>query len=134
MIAFKYPRCSLFIASGGGYMDSQQSSEPQEPQQFPRMKPPERHTDITTNSTAVFADICAGLTVAMTLIPQALSYATLATLPPIQGLYASIFPAIAYYFIGTPNEMHLRAIPLTEKYFRQLACSFRRPREVRSRS
>jgi hypothetical protein len=35
---------------------------------------------------AFFADITAGLTVAMTLIPQGLSYATLANQPPINGL------------------------------------------------
>jgi len=50
-------------------------------------------------------DMIAGLTVAMMLIPQAMSYAMLAGLPPIYGLYASMVPIIAYAIFGTSREL-----------------------------
>ena len=44
------------------------------------------------------ADIVAGLTVALILVPQSMAYAQLAGLPPYYGLYASFLPvAIAFY-------------------------------------
>jgi hypothetical protein len=53
----------------------------------------------------LYADIAAGITVSLTLIPQALSYATLANLPPINGLYAAILPSAAYTFFGTSMQL-----------------------------
>ena len=38
------------------------------------------------------ADLMAGLTVALILIPQSMAYAQLAGLPPYYGLYASFLP------------------------------------------
>ena len=47
----------------------------------------------------VKADIIAGITVALVLIPQAMAYAQLAGLPPHYGLYASFMvPIIAAIF------------------------------------
>jgi hypothetical protein len=40
------------------------------------------------------ADLLAGLTVALVLIPQSLAYAELAGLPPYYGLYASFLPPL----------------------------------------
>ena len=48
-----------------------------------------------------YSDVLAGITVGMTLIPQALSYATLANLPPINGLYTAILPFATYTFFGS---------------------------------
>lgn len=51
------------------------------------------------------SDFRAGLTVALTLIPQALSYAKLAGMPPINGLYAAILPSAAYTFFGSSMQL-----------------------------
>lgn len=50
-------------------------------------------------------DIVAGITVAMMLIPQAMSYALLAGLPPYIGLYASVLPLIVYALFGTSRQL-----------------------------
>ncbi len=50
-------------------------------------------------------DVIAGVTVAMMLIPQAMSYALLAGLDPIIGLYASILPLIVYAVFGTSKQL-----------------------------
>lgn len=48
-------------------------------------------------------DIIAGISVALVLIPQSIAYASLAGLPPIYGIYASIFPPlIAAFFVSSP--------------------------------
>lgn len=50
-------------------------------------------------------DLIAGITVAMMLIPQAMSYAMLAGLPPYIGLYASVLPLIVYALFGTSRQL-----------------------------
>lgn len=50
-------------------------------------------------------DIVAGITVAMMLIPQAMSYALLAGLPPYIGLYASVLPLLVYALFGTSRQL-----------------------------
>jgi MFS superfamily sulfate permease-like transporter len=52
-------------------------------------------------------DVVAGLTVAIIVIPQALSYAALALLNPVVGLYTTIFPTFVYMLLGTSHEMHI---------------------------
>jgi MFS superfamily sulfate permease-like transporter len=47
------------------------------------------------------ADILAGLTVALVLIPQSLAYAELAGLPPYYGLYASFLPPLVASLFGS---------------------------------
>ena len=59
---------------------------------------------------ALQADIGAGVTVAMTLIPQGLSYATLANQPPINGLYSAVLPCAVYAFFGC--SMYLAVGPV----------------------
>ncbi len=51
------------------------------------------------------ADLLAGITVAMMLIPQAMSYAMLAGVPPYMGLYASVLPLIIYALFGTSRHL-----------------------------
>ena len=51
------------------------------------------------------ADVLAGLTVGVMLVPQAMAYAMLAGLPPVIGLYASVLPLIAYALIGTSQQL-----------------------------
>jgi SulP family sulfate permease len=51
------------------------------------------------------ADLIAGITVALVLIPQSLAYAQLAGLPPHYGLYASFIPPIIASFFGSSNQL-----------------------------
>ena len=51
------------------------------------------------------ADVVAGLTTAVMLVPQAMGYALLAGLPPIHGLYASVAPILIYAIFGTSRHL-----------------------------
>ncbi|WP_370288680.1 SulP family inorganic anion transporter [Elizabethkingia sp. JS20170427COW] len=50
-------------------------------------------------------EILAGLTVAMTMIPESLSFAILAGLPPLMGLYAAFLMGIVTAFLGGRSGM-----------------------------
>jgi SulP family sulfate permease len=50
-------------------------------------------------------DTIAGAVVAITLIPQAMAYSTLAGLPPQMGLYTSLLPPIMYSILGSSRTM-----------------------------
>ena len=65
------------------------------------------------NVRSVFgADLTAGLTVAAMLIPQSMAYATLAGLPPVVGLYASILPTLSYAIFGTSPKLAVGPVAL----------------------
>ncbi len=51
------------------------------------------------------ADLIAGLTTAVMLVPQAMAYAMLAGLPPIVGLYAASVPLLAYALVGSSRQL-----------------------------
>ena len=51
------------------------------------------------------ADIFAGLTVALVLIPQSLAYAELAGLPSYYGLYASFLPPLVAALFGSSRQL-----------------------------
>jgi high affinity sulfate transporter 1 len=53
----------------------------------------------------VAMNVGAGISVAATLIPQVLSYANLANIPPISGLYSVILPIICYVLFGTSPQV-----------------------------
>ncbi|WP_458208079.1 SulP family inorganic anion transporter [Haladaptatus sp. NG-SE-30] len=50
-------------------------------------------------------DVVAGITVAASVIPEGLAYASLANLPPETGLYAGLMAVIAYLFLGTSRQV-----------------------------
>lgn len=50
-------------------------------------------------------DLGAGLTVGVMLIPQGMAYASIAGLPAVYGLYASIIPLIIYSIFGTSRQL-----------------------------
>ena len=46
-------------------------------------------------------DIVAGMVIGIMLVPQGMAYGLLAGLPPVYGLYGSIWPQLAYAIFGT---------------------------------
>lgn len=51
------------------------------------------------------ADLIAGTTTAILLVPQAMAYALLAGLPPVMGLYAAVAPLVAYALVGSSRQL-----------------------------
>ncbi len=62
--------------------------------------------------TDFLSDLVAGLTVGVILIPQGMAYAMIAGLPPVYGLYASIFPLLVYMFLGTSRHLALGPVAM----------------------
>jgi SulP family sulfate permease len=60
----------------------------------------------------LFYDVSAGVTVGLTLVPQALSYAQLANLPPVVGMYAAILPSIGYAMVGSSLQLQVGPVAL----------------------
>uniref|UniRef100_A0A452STK4 Sodium-independent sulfate anion transporter n=1 Tax=Ursus americanus TaxID=9643 RepID=A0A452STK4_URSAM len=52
-------------------------------------------------------DLIAGLSVGLTVIPQALAYAEVAGLPPQYGLYSAFMGCFVYFFLGTSRDVTL---------------------------
>ena len=52
------------------------------------------------------ADLIAGITVALILVPQSMAYAQLAGLPVVYGLYASFIPVIIASLWGSSSQLH----------------------------
>ncbi|XP_048221051.1 sodium-independent sulfate anion transporter-like isoform X1 [Perognathus longimembris pacificus] len=52
-------------------------------------------------------DVIAGLSVALTVLPQALAYAEVAGLPPQYGLYSAFMGCFVYFFLGTSRDVTL---------------------------
>ncbi|MCD9640077.1 Sulfate transporter 3.1 [Datura stramonium] len=51
------------------------------------------------------SDLIAGITIASLAIPQGISYAKLANLPPILGLYSSFVPPLVYAVMGSSRDL-----------------------------
>jgi SulP family sulfate permease len=58
------------------------------------------------------ADLIAGLTVTMVLIPQAMAHAQLASLPPYYGLYAAFLPPIIAALFGSSRHLTSGSVAL----------------------
>ncbi|XP_021770305.1 sulfate transporter 3.1-like [Chenopodium quinoa] len=56
------------------------------------------------------SDLVAGITIASLAIPQGISYAKLANLPPILGLYSSFVPPLVYAMMGTSKDVAVGTI------------------------
>ncbi|MEN4475327.1 SulP family inorganic anion transporter [Mycolicibacterium cosmeticum] len=50
-------------------------------------------------------DVLAGVTVAAYLVPQVMAYATVAGLPPVAGLWASLLPLAVYAVLGSSRQL-----------------------------
>ncbi|XP_061359548.1 probable sulfate transporter 3.4 [Gastrolobium bilobum] len=57
------------------------------------------------NLSLLRSDIISGLTIASLSIPQGISYAKLANLPPIVGLYSSFVPPLIYSLLGSSRHL-----------------------------
>jgi len=57
------------------------------------------------NPQTLRADLLAGVTVALVLVPQSMAYAQLAGLPPYIGLYASFLPVILAALMGSSRQL-----------------------------
>jgi hypothetical protein len=53
----------------------------------------------------IFSDMVAGVTVAVMLIPQSMSYADIAGLQYIYGMYSGLLPAFVYSLMGTSRQL-----------------------------
>ncbi|CAH8352475.1 unnamed protein product [Eruca vesicaria subsp. sativa] len=51
------------------------------------------------------SDVISGITIASLAIPQGISYAQLANLPPILGLYSSFVPPMVYAIMGSSRDL-----------------------------
>ena len=58
-----------------------------------------------TKPKVLQADIIAGITVALVLVPQSMAYAQLAGLPAYYGLYASFLPGIVAALFGSSRQL-----------------------------
>eukprot|EP01138_Halocafeteria_seosinensis_P015134 gb/GECG01015447.1/.p1 GENE.gb/GECG01015447.1/~~gb/GECG01015447.1/.p1 ORF type:complete len:1499 (+),score=224.51 gb/GECG01015447.1/:1-4497(+) len=59
----------------------------------------------------LFKDLVAGITSGIVAIPQGLSRALLAGVPPVYGIYSSMTPALVYIFFGTSK--HAAVAPMS---------------------
>ncbi|XP_042500761.1 probable sulfate transporter 3.3 [Macadamia integrifolia] len=59
------------------------------------------------------SDIVSGLTIASLAIPQGISYAKLANLPPIIGLYSSFVPPLVYALFGSSRDLAVGPVSIT---------------------
>ncbi|KVH97653.1 STAS domain-containing protein [Cynara cardunculus var. scolymus] len=57
------------------------------------------------NLNLLKSDVVSGLTIASLAIPQGISYAKLANLPPIVGLYSSFVPPLIYAVFGSSRDL-----------------------------
>ncbi|MGK0363372.1 MAG: SulP family sulfate permease [Saprospiraceae bacterium] len=70
--------------------------------------------DLSGYSRSFFtADLIAGLTVGVLLIPQGMAYAVLAGLPPIYGLYGGLIPLFLYAFFGTSRQLSIGPVAVS---------------------
>nr|GEW17403.1 sulfate transporter 4.1, chloroplastic-like [Tanacetum cinerariifolium] len=58
-------------------------------------------------------DVVAGLTVGVMLVPQSMSYAKLAGLQPIYGLYTGLVPVFVYSIFGSSRQLAVGPVALT---------------------
>lgn len=58
------------------------------------------------------ADLVAGTTVGVVLVPQGMAYAVIAGLPPIYGLYAGLVPLFIYPLLGTSRHISIGPVAI----------------------
>ncbi|XP_042400114.1 probable sulfate transporter 3.4 [Zingiber officinale] len=64
------------------------------------------------NLNLLKSDVISGITIASLAIPQGISYAKLAGLPPILGLYSSFVPPLVYAVLGSSRDMAIGPVSI----------------------
>ena len=73
------------------------------------------------------ADLIAGITVALILVPQSMAYAQLAGLPVVYGLYAAFIPVIIASLWGSSNQLHTGPVAMLSLMSAAALVSFATP-------
>ncbi|KAF9066889.1 sulfate transporter family-domain-containing protein [Rhodocollybia butyracea] len=68
-------------------------------------------------------DVIAGLTVGIVLVPQGMSYATIATLPVEYGLYSSFVGVLLYCFFATSKDVSIGPVAVMSLVVSQIIAS-----------
>ncbi len=76
---------------------------------------------------SIRADLIAGITVALILVPQSMAYAQLAGLPVVYGLYASFIPVIIATMWGSSNQLHTGPVAMLSLMSAAALVSFASP-------
>ena len=77
--------------------------------------------------TTLRADLLAGITVALVLVPQSMAYAQLAGLPVVYGLYASFVPVIVASMWGSSSQLHTGPVAMLSLMSAAALISFASP-------
>jgi SulP family sulfate permease len=56
------------------------------------------------------SDVIAGVQLALMVVPQGMAYATLASLPPVYGLYTTLLGIFVYLWFGTSRELSVAPV------------------------
>lgn len=74
---------------------------------------PSRLQPVQPRERPAASDLVAGASVALVLVPQSIAYATLAGLPPIHGLYASVLPTIVAALLASSPWLQTGPVAIT---------------------
>ena len=58
------------------------------------------------------ADVIAGLSLVVVLIPQAMAFSALVGVPPVAGLYAALVSLVAYALLGSSSQLSFGPIAI----------------------
>ncbi|XP_054785780.1 probable sulfate transporter 3.5 [Prosopis cineraria] len=83
----------------------------------------------TYNLRLFWSDLVAGLTITSLAIPQGISYAKLAEIPPVIGLYSSFVPPLVYAIFGSSRHMAVGTIAAASLLLYQTVSSVAKPED-----
>jgi sulfate transporter 4 len=58
-------------------------------------------------------DVVTGVSIAFMVVPQGMSYANLANLPPVWGLYGAMIPNMMYALFGSSRHLAVGPVAIT---------------------